>query len=211
MPVDERRNYWSQGEIIRLVHVRDNRIWCALPVTVLADGPEATVIRISVGTKWVAAVNYESRRVHLDVEDWSLAEATWTGDNCTYVIRPGRWCATGWFEPAGGHEPGRFYINGQLPPKYLAQGITTLDLEVDAELSPPEYRVVWKDYELMRRACASGTISQSEELNTIASMLETMESLPGGHDGHLLRSLSTVSVPVAGLPMVALTAWSEIV
>ncbi|WP_242086507.1 DUF402 domain-containing protein [Microbacterium lacticum] len=189
-----------------MLHTRGDRTWCALPVTVLTDGPEATVIRISAGTIWLAAVDHVGQRVHLDVSDWTLAEAVWRGDDCTYVIRPGRWCATGWFTPADGVGLGRFYVNGQRPPIYGVDELRTLDLELDAELSPTAHRASWKDRDLLQRARNAGSITADEEENMIIDMVAALEALPEGPDGILLRHLAAVRVPPAFLPTAALNA-----
>lgn len=201
------RPLWIPGTVVRLLHARGDRIWCSLPVTVLADGPDATVIRISVGTIWLAAVNHIGQRVHLDVDEWELDEIAWTGDDCTYVIRPGRWCAVGWFAPSGCPEHGRFYVNGQRPPFYGSDEIVTLDLELDAELRPPDYLSTWKDHDLLLRAHNAGSITAGDKENVIDDMLAALELLPEGPDAILLRNFVSARVPPACLPLTKLREW----
>ncbi|GIG20598.1 hypothetical protein Cch01nite_13220 [Cellulomonas chitinilytica] len=199
LPDASARRPWEPGTVVALRHVLAGRTWCHLPVTVLRDDPDVTAVRISAGSSWLAAVGPDGRRVHTWADDWSLAPAVWSGDDCTYVLRPGRWCATGWFAPADGSGPGRYYVNAQRPFVVVPEGVETLDLELDVELHPPAFVPAWKDADRFDRAVRAGVLTGAEAELVVQHTREAVADLPHGPDGALLAELRAVVVPPARL------------
>ena len=203
------RRSWTPGAVVSLRHVLAGRTWCLLPVTVLLDSPVVTVVRISAGSRWHAAVDAGGVRAHTWERQWTLASTTWAGDDCTYAVRPGRWAAVGWCAPADGSGEGRFYVNGQRPVRFVPSGLETLDLELDAELYPPAFEPRWKDRDRFDRAVREGVVSLADADLLLADMRAAVDELPAGPDAALLAQLSRAVVVPAQLPDVAAGAPTD--
>ncbi|HWM06907.1 MAG TPA: hypothetical protein VNP92_31600 [Actinophytocola sp.] len=156
---DARTRPWPSGKVVLLRHVRDARTWCALPVTVLDDDERRSVIRISAGTDWLAAVHPSGRRAHGFDRHWRLARVTWRRHDLTYVVPHGRWFATGLVTEKDTSRLHKLYINAQDPLRRKVWGFDTMDRELDLEIDPVSWRPRWKDVDRFRRLRAAGALS----------------------------------------------------
>lgn len=156
-----RASAWEAGSTVVLRHVRGRRTWCAVPVTVLEDGPRLSVLRISAGTDWLAAVGRRGQRVHGYERHWRLAPVRWHTHDITYLCTPGRWFAIGLVTRAQEEAVLKYYVNAQDPLTRTPWGFDTMDRELDLEVDASTGRARWKDVEHFRRLSRAGAISPS--------------------------------------------------
>ncbi|MFF7725834.1 hypothetical protein [Streptomyces sp. NPDC008001] len=155
-----RREPWPAAAQVLLRHVSGRRTWCALPVTVLHDGPDRAVLRIHEGTDWLAAFDRRGRRAHGWQRGWRLHPTTWRGDHGTYVIEWGRWYGTAVFSDPVTQRVRKWYVNCQDPLRRTAWGFDTMDRELDVELPASERSPRWKDTDRFRRLVDSGHLGR---------------------------------------------------
>jgi len=151
---------WPAGAQVLLREVRDGRTWCARPVTVLDDGRRHAVLRIHVGTAWLAAYRPNGRRAHTWHRRWALGRAVWHGHEATYVIPWHRWYGVAAFVDPGTADVAKWYVNCQLPLRRTTWGFHTLDRELDVVLpAPGTGRPEWKDRPQLARLVGAGGLA----------------------------------------------------
>jgi hypothetical protein len=151
---------WPAGAQVLLREIRDARTWCARPVTVLHDGRRQAVLRIHVGTNWLAAYRPNGRRAHTWHRRWELGRAVWHGHEGTYVIPWHRWYGVAAFVDADTGDVAKWYVNCQLPLRRTAWGFDTLDRELDVVLpAPGTGRLEWKDRPQLARLVGMGGLA----------------------------------------------------
>lgn len=147
---------WPTGSQVLLRHVLRGRTWCALPVTVLADGPAEVVLRIHAGAEWLAAYDSEGARAHGWERRWTLRPTVWSGDEGTYVIEWDRWYGVAVFCDPATRQVRKWYVNCQDPLARAPWGFDTMDRELDVELgTAPDARPSWKDRDRFERLVSS--------------------------------------------------------
>ena len=158
------------------------------------------MIRISAGSVWLAAYAADApRRAHTWVNEWRLRPTRWTGDECTYLIRPGKYYATGYFVPRGRETGGKFYVNAQTPMRRLAGSIETLDLELDVEMREPDLVPRWKDTDLFTRMADRRRLPPPLRDRIRRDAEEAVSELRRPAARSLLRRMSRIPVPVPSL------------
>ena len=151
---------WATGAQVLLREVRDARTWCARPVTVLDDGRQHAVLRLHVGTAWLAAYRPDGRRAHTWHRRWTLGRAVWHGHEGTYVVPWRRWYGIAVFVDPGTGDVVKWYVNCQLPLRRTVWGYDTLDRELDLVLPAPGTGCPqWKDRPHLARLVRAGGLT----------------------------------------------------
>lgn len=119
-------------EEVFLSHSYKSRIWCFLPVTVICITSKYVILRISNGTKWIAAKDLNGQRIRLGSrKEWSLGVFEWIDNDLTYLICYKEWFAFGGLYNTAKARLIKYYINFQRPLVPKPWGYDTLDLELD--------------------------------------------------------------------------------
>jgi hypothetical protein len=192
-----------------LRNVVKGRTWCLLPVTVLADDPTQTVVRISAGTRWLAATGQDGGRVRMGTRSWRLGHTDWTGHDLTYRITPGAWYAVGALTRPADGELVRWYINCEEPLRRRFWGYDTCDLELDLESDPdgePQWR--WKDVAEYRRLRRQGIVRRRAARRIARGTRQAIEVAARPAVRRDLLDLARRQVPVPDLDRVLGTRWS---
>lgn len=183
---------------VLLRHVLGPRTWCALPVTVLSDGPNQAVLRIQAGTEWVAAYGPDGRRAHGWQRRWRLRRSRWHGHDGTYVVEWGRWYGIAVFTDPRTRHVHKWYVNCQDPLRRTAWGFDTMDRELDIELCSAEgERPRWKDMRQFNRLIRSGALGAHTARLIIEDARQAKERLA---DPGVRAALHRWTVPCDGPP-----------
>lgn len=179
---------WAAGSEVLLRHVRGERTWCLLPVTVLHDDGRRFVFRIQAGTTWLAAFRPRAGRAHGWHRGWRLAITRWSGHDGTYVVDRGRWYGIAMFtDPATG-ELVKWYVNAQDPISRRPWGFDTMDRELDVELPPRGGPARWKDQRLLGKLVAEGVTAPVTARRLVREARHAVGYLAEpGHRAALLR------------------------
>lgn len=165
-----------------LRHCIGDTTWCLLPVTVLEDTAGAVALRISAGTAWLAATDHSGRRVRLGHRGaWRLHRTTWTGNDLTYLLEPGRWYAKGLLSRGEPAIPVAWYVNLQRPFQRRPWGFDTLDLELDLTAPVVTGRPCWrgKDFGAFVALARRGFLSPAEVVLTLRGAAQAARELAG--------------------------------
>jgi len=191
----------SVGDQLLLRHVEGDRTWCLLPVTLLREG-EPLAVRISAGCTWLAAEDSDGERVRIGASRWQLGRQRWLGHDVTYVLRPGRWYATGLMtDPADGGRPVKWYVNFQLPYRRQPWGWDTADCELDLEgpYHPRVARLRWKDAGRFLRLAGTGRLSHRTLRGIASDALAARREIGSVEGRSVLHDAAAVRCPVPDL------------
>jgi protein associated with RNAse G/E len=146
---------WEPGTPVVIRGIVHNRVWMALPVTVVEDTADLLITYLRPGTpckipgglidrKWGGNSSNGSRWDEQDSRQWQLADWTWKHRRFLDFILPDKYYAIFlvWLEETGEFEG--WYVNFQLPYQKTLWSIDTLDLEIDLEIDP-HGNWQWKD------------------------------------------------------------------
>ena len=165
---------WSQGcfepgEVLVHRRVRNGRVMHAMPLRVVSDRPDLTVLYSAPDTVFKSARTALGGKVH-DFSDWVLTDVTWSGGSFLRLITPGAWHAVDVEFDAGGQFDG-WYVNFQTPAVRRPHGFDIDDLVVDLVVTPDR---TWrlKDAADFERAVAGGHISASAAGRALAELAE---------------------------------------
>lgn len=184
---------WRPGEVIEFRNVLGGRTWCVVPVTVLADEPDFVAIRITAGSRWLAAVNSQGKRIGSWETTWRLREFEWVGQNCTYLLHPGTNCAIGY---CMGNGVEKYYLNAQDPFVRFPYGLGTMDLELDMEIGADGCLARWKDIDRFRRLASARSIDVP---TIVGDCLDAALLVSAAGVRARLTALASLQVPIAGL------------
>jgi len=125
----------------------------ALPMRVVSDGPERTVLFLAPGTAFRGARAPGGGPVR-DLSDWVSQDVVWAEGSLIRLVEPGAWhCVDVEFGPGGRFDG--WYVNFQTPVRRSPTGIDTVDLVLDLVVAP-DGGVRRKDEEDFALAVAQG-------------------------------------------------------
>ena len=141
---------WKSGDTVVWRGIYRNRVWHAVPTTVVRATTDELVLVLTPGTPCMAEEDYArgkkngKRRWDFRHEDWKLENFTWHNNRLLYILEPEKFYSPILFWD---HETNRFlcyYINFQLPFRRSHCAIDTLDLDLDLIIYP-DFSYKWKD------------------------------------------------------------------
>lgn len=141
---------WKAGDIVAWRGIYRNRIWHAIPTTIVKDTGQELVLALTPGTNCLVEEHYPTRnnngkrRWDFKDKDWSLSNFTWHTHRVLLILEQSKYFSTNFFWNHEKNEFVGYYINFQLPFKRSRCGIDTLDLELDIDIDP-DFSFHWKD------------------------------------------------------------------
>ena len=74
--------YWSPGDVVVERHLRQGKLWSAIPHIVACDGPELSALYIPPGTVCTHPCPIDSGPLRLldNDEEWQFRDWTWQGE-----------------------------------------------------------------------------------------------------------------------------------
>jgi len=154
---------WTPGEVIAWRGIYRERVWHAIPTTVVKDSPQELVLALTPGTDCMVEESYArhhkngKRRWDFKEEDWKLVNFSWHTNRLLFVLEPEKYYSTIYF---WNHEINEFlcyYINFQLPFIKNYCNIDTLDLDLDIVINP-DFSYEWKDVDDYQKGMETGII-----------------------------------------------------
>lgn len=156
---------WEAGDIIAWRGVYQNRIWHALPVSVVKDTSQEIVFAILPGAACMFEVTYPKgkksgkRRWDFTDDDWQLAEFTWHTNRVLSILEPEKYYSIMHFWDHTSAEFLGYYVNFQQPFTRSHCGVDSLDLDLDLIIDP-DLSFKWKDEDDYQAAINHGLISK---------------------------------------------------
>jgi hypothetical protein len=146
---------FRRGEVLLHRRVRNGRIMHAMPMRVVSDRPDLTVLYSAPNTAFKSARTSGGGKVH-DFSDWVLADVSWVGGSFLRLITPGAWHAVDVEFDAQGKFDG-WYVNFQTPAVRRPHGFDINDLVIDLVVTSDRSWYL-KDAADFERAVADGHI-----------------------------------------------------
>lgn len=161
--------YWQPGEHCVYRGIIHQRVWTAMPVTVVQDAPDQTVLLLQPGARCAVPecvyLRHNAREHYVHGTRWQDAQAeflnhtweTWHTNRTIMFLEPEKYYACMLFWRHATDEFIGYYINFQLPFQRTRLGFDSLDLDLDIVIDP-SHEWHWKDEEDYRQAVENGGI-----------------------------------------------------
>jgi hypothetical protein len=148
------------GEPVLCRKLRDGAVMTALPMRVVSDSPERTVLYLAPDTAFRSARTPEGTKVR-DLSNWVSTDLVWAGGSLIRLAEPGVWHWVDVEFGAAGEFIG-WYVNFQEPFRRAGSRFDTVDLVLDLVVEPDRsWRL--KDEDDFRRAVSDGHITAEVE------------------------------------------------
>lgn len=143
---------WNPGHIITFRWRRKQPFDVALPVRVVEDRDDLTVLYLAADTPMKAEATAEGRIMSRDVAPWlerqslvgGFVDWTWTTNHTLMIQQPGSLAAVWLFFREHTWEFRGYYVNLQAPLTRTPVGFDSADYMLDIEVTP-DFRWSWKD------------------------------------------------------------------
>lgn len=154
---------WQPGEVVAWRGIYRERIWHAIPATVVKDTEQETVLSFVPGAVCMVEEMYPKgkldgkRRWDFIEQNWTLAPFTWHTNRALIVFEPQKFYATVYF---WNHASDNFigcYVNFQLPFQRKPRSLDALDLDLDLVIDP-DHSFHWKDIDDYEKGIETGII-----------------------------------------------------
>jgi hypothetical protein len=165
------RGSFQRGEVLVHRRIRDRRVMHAMPVRVVSDRPELTVLYSAPDTAFKSARTADGGKVH-DFSDWVLTDVVWAGGSFLRLITPGAWHAVDVEFDADGRFDG-WYVNFQTPAVRGPHGFDIDDLVIDLVVTSDHAWHV-KDAADFERAVADNHISAAAAARVRTELAEVI-------------------------------------
>lgn len=177
-------SFVDPGRTVALRWVFRDRLWGARAATVVADGPERTLLAWGPGSEWWSAHgtgrHSAERRWELALAGtWDLVERPWTGSRVLFALEPDRPYGIGLFWDADSGAFRNYYVNFQLPYRRSHAGFDSLDLDLDLVVSP-DLSWRWKDEDDWAVARTCGALAAETIASVEASRVEVLARVAAG-------------------------------
>jgi hypothetical protein len=135
-------------------------VMTAIPLRVVSDSPERTVLYLAPDTAFKGARTPAGTKVR-DFSSWVSTDLVWAGGSLIRLAEPGMWhCVDVEFDAAG--EFIGWYVNFQEPIRHAGSRFDSVDLVLDLVVAPDRcWRL--KDEDDFQRAVAHGYLTAETE------------------------------------------------
>ncbi len=154
--------YWKSGDPIVLRGVWRQKLWWALPVTVVQDTPDLIALYWRPGHCDRSPRERLTPRELLSTEQLDLVEHVWKETDVLMLYTPGAAHAVYVMWETGRVKLRCWYIDLQDPLRRTAIGFNTRDHLLDVVVSPDRSEWRWKDEDEFAKAVAIGVFSAEE-------------------------------------------------
>jgi Protein of unknown function (DUF402) len=146
----------GRGEPVLCRKLRNGAVMNALPMRVVSDFPERTVLYLAPDTAFKGARTAAGTKVR-DLSNWMSTDLVWVGGSLIRLIEPGVWhCVDVEFDASG--EFIGWYVNLQEPVRRAGSRFDTVDLVLDLVVNPDRsWRL--KDEDDFQRAISVGHLT----------------------------------------------------
>ncbi|MEM9654876.1 MAG: DUF402 domain-containing protein [Actinomycetota bacterium] len=148
---------FPNGHVVTYRELCGDSVMTALPLRVVADTPELTVLYLAPETTFRAGRAPGGGPVR-DLSTWESVTATWVGGSFLRLVPAGRWYCVD-LEFNGDRQFTGYYVNFQHPTQRTARGFDTVDLVLDLVVEP-DGTARTKDTEDFEAAVADGHITR---------------------------------------------------
>ena len=150
---------WKSGDQILVREWLHDKLWSALPFTVVSDTPALIALYLSPDTVFMRTEGSKPSVKDQIEGRWSLASDMWTGEGSLWLSEPGasfsvqlHWCK--------GHKTLESWkINLEDPLRRTRFGFDHKDWLLDIVVSPDKSEWRWKDEDEVKEAVAMGLMS----------------------------------------------------
>jgi hypothetical protein len=148
------------GEPVLCRKLWNGAVMTALPMRVISDSPERTVLYLAPDTAFKGARTPAGTKVR-DLSSWVSTDLVWAGGSLIRLIQPEAWhCVDVEFDAAG--EFIGWYVNLQEPFRRAGSRFDTVDLVLDLVVAPDRsWRL--KDEDDFRLAVTRGHLTAEAE------------------------------------------------
>lgn len=166
---------FDPGEAVTYRELWLDRVMTAMPMRVVADDHDTTVLYLASGSRFQAARAPGGGPVR-DLANWVSVSATWSGGSLIRLLPSGCWYCID-LEFDANREFRGYYVNFQEPMRRTVFGYDTVDLVLDVVVDP-DGTARLKDEEDFDDAVAAGHIANDvavrirEEARRVLRMVE---------------------------------------
>lgn len=160
--------YRQPGSICMLRYRRLGPVTFAMPVRVVDDGSDLTMLYLAAGTPMKARAMPDGTPVPRDLPylerqklPIAIANRVWTTNDVLILARPGEAHDVRLFRDAATGAFRGWYVNLQDPLRRVGVGFDTVDHVLDIFVEP-DGRWRWKDEDEFAAACSIGRFSEQE-------------------------------------------------
>ena len=147
---------FDQGDAVMYRELWGGRVMTAIPLRVVADEEQGTVLYLAAGTRFRAGRAPDGGPVR-DLADWISVPAQWAGGSAIRLVPAECWyCIDVEFDESS--DFAGYYVNFQTPVVRTPTGFDTVDLVLDLMVSPDGSDQL-KDVEDFQTAIAAGHIT----------------------------------------------------
>ena len=158
------------GEPVLWRKLWNGAVMTALPMRVVSDSPERTVLYLAPGTAFKGARTPAGTKVR-DLANWVSKDLVWAGGSLIRLAEPGAWhCVDVEFDATGAFIG--WYVNLQEPFRRAGSRFDTVDLVLDLVVAPDRGWQL-KDEDDFERAVADGHLTAEVE-NRVRAEAERM-------------------------------------
>lgn len=154
---------WDPGDIIAWRGIYRERVWHAIPTTVVKDSEDETVLSLTPGAVCMVEETYPKgknmgrRRWDFIEQNWTLAPFTWHTNRVLILLQPYKYYGLFYFWNDASNQFIGCYVNFQLPFRKNERSLDALDLDLDLVIHP-DHSFQWKDIDDYKKGIETGII-----------------------------------------------------
>lgn len=147
---------WKSGDAVVLRGVWRQKLWWAVPVTVVQDGADLIALYLPAGTREKSPGRRLTPRDLLSTEKLDLVDGMWVDTDVLMLVTPGAAHAVYAMWEEGQTSFRCWYIDLQEPLQRTSIGFDTRDHLLDIVVSPDRSEWRWKDEDEFQEALEIG-------------------------------------------------------
>ncbi|CAN3979495.1 hypothetical protein KPATCC21470_2122 [Kitasatospora purpeofusca] len=142
----------TPGQVVLRREILDGRVWLSYPVRVVAHEPDLLALYLAHDTR----LSFGEGGFSWGPHGWSTVADRWRSPGVLQLQRPGEAHAVWAFRDPATDELSGWYVNFQDPYRITAEGVDTLDHELDLWIPADGGPYRWKDVEAFEERARTG-------------------------------------------------------
>jgi len=168
---------WLPGDHVIFRQTWAEKVWAAIPVTIVEDSSQRISVYVRPGTEFAAPLCSRDEYLHVMAnQNWTLQLLTWYGHHLWTAI-PGAPYSIWSFWSESNWEHQGWKINPELPLQRTSIGFNTTDHIIDAIIQTDLNSWDWKDEDEFDTATQLGLISTNDATQIRQTIVQVTDEL----------------------------------